>query len=275
MRYCARVTDALREWLEHAPVFLVGVVASAAASFGTGFGALPVLGIQRISLRMQDLLMSSAAGIMLAATAFSLVLPGLEEGTRLLGSELRGTAAVGGSLLVGASVLLLIHRYLPHEHLVKGRDTHADPHGLRRAWLFVIAITLHNFPEGLSVGVGFGGGNVANGLALTTAIFIQNLPEGFVVALALLGQGYGRWHAVGVACVTGFVETIGGIVGAAAVSVADVVLPFGLGFAGGAMLFVVSHEIIPETHRGGYEVQATYGLLLGFVVMLLLGAAFG
>lgn len=255
-------------------MLLVGVVASAAASLGTGMGALPVLAIQRIAARTQDLLMSTAAGIMLAATAFSLVVPGIEEGTRRFGTEVAGTAAVGLSMIAGAAIILFIHKHLPHEHLVKGRDTDADPHGLRRVWLFVIAITLHNFPEGLSVGVGFGGGNVGNGIALTTAIFIQNMPEGFVVALALLGQGYGRLHAVGIGCATGLVETVGGFVGAAAISLADAVLPFGLGFAAGAMLFVVSHEIIPETHRNGYEVLATFGVLAGFVAMLMLGAAF-
>lgn len=266
--------QSLSAWAQHAPVLLVGIAASAAASVGTGVGAVPVLGISKVSPRTQDLLMSTAAGIMLAATAYSLVTPGIEEGKALFGSTMLGTLVVGFSMIAGAAIILFVHKHLPHEHLVKGRDTEADARGLRRVWLFVIAITLHNFPEGLSVGVGFGGGNVSNGAALALAIFIQNMPEGFVVALALLGQGYTRLRAVAIACGTGLVETVGGIVGAAAISVADSVLPFGLGFAAGAMLFVVSHEIIPETHRNGYEVHATFGVLAGFVAMLMLGAAF-
>lgn len=263
----------LRDWITQSPVIVVGVIASLAASLGTGLGAVPVLAIRSISARAQDLLMSTAAGIMLAATAFSLVIPGLEEAARLFGGDLVPALVIALSILAGAGLVLLIHRFLPHEHLVKGKDTLADPHGLRRVWLFVIAITLHNLPEGLSVGVGFGGGNVNNGLALTTAIFVQNVPEGFVVALALLGQGYSRLSAVGIGCATGLVETFGGLIGATAISIADSVLPFGLGFAAGAMLFVVSHEIIPETHRGGYEIEATFGLLGGFVFMIVLGAA--
>lgn len=165
------------------------------------------------------------------------MLPGIEEGTRRFGSELAGTAVVGFSMVAGAGIILLVHATLPHEHMVKGRDTGADARGLRQVWLFVIAITLHNFPEGLSVGVGFGGGNVSNGMALTTAIFIQNMPEGFVVALALVGQGYGRARAVAISCGTGLVETVGGVFGAITISLASAIVPFGLGFAAGAMLF--------------------------------------
>lgn len=268
--------EALRSWIETAPILLVGVLASLAASFGTGLGALPVVAIQRVSVRAQDLLMSVAAGVMLAATAYSLVEPGLEEAARQTGSGFGGAAVISLAVLAGAAVILFIHRHAPHEHFIKGFDNPGvDPTRLREVWLFVIAITLHNFPEGLSVGVGFGGGRVENGMALTSAIFLQNLPEGFVVALALLGQGYTRSRAVLIACGTGLVETVGGLVGATAVSLADALLPWGLGFAGGAMLFVISHEIIPETHRNGHEADATFGLIAGFVGMLLLEAALG
>lgn len=265
----------IRQWVETAPLLLVGVVASLAASLGTGLGALPVFAIRQVSTRSQDVLMSVAAGIMLAATAYSLVQPALHE-AEIAGAGAVGAAArVGLSMLLGATVILLIHHHAPHEHFIKGPDTRAvDAHRLRQVWLFVIAITLHNFPEGLSVGVGFGGERASNGLLLTAAIFIQNMPEGFVVALALLGQGYTRGRAVLIACATGLVETFGGLVGATVVTLASAVLPWGLGFAAGAMLFVVSHEIIPETHRGGYESHATFGLIAGFAGMLLLTAAF-
>ncbi|MFN7132183.1 MAG: ZIP family metal transporter [Myxococcales bacterium] len=266
--------EQLKTWIEGAPVFLVGTLASAAASLGTSVGALPLFSFTRVSPRVQDLLMSTAAGIMLAASAYSLVQPGIDEATRQFGTPVRGAAVVAVSVLLGAAAILLIHRHAPHEHFIKGPDNPAvDLHRLRRVWLFVIAITLHNFPEGLAVGVGFGGGRVDNGLALTTAIFVQNLPEGFVVALALLGQGYTRLASVAIAAGTGLVETVGGVLGAAAVSLAGEVLPWALGFAGGAMLFVISHEIIPETHREGETAYATFGLVSGFVGMLLLEAA--
>src|SRR5690606_31309329 len=246
-----------------------------AASLGTSVGALPVFAIRRVSALAQDILMSVAAGIMLAATAFSLVEPGQVEATRQTGSALGGAAVISASLMVGALGVLFIHRHAPHEHFIKPSDSPAvDATRLRQVWLFVIAITLHNFPEGLSVGVGFGRGQGDNGLALPTAISLQNLPEGFVVALALVAHGYSASRAFAIACATGFVESFGGLVGAVAISLASAVLPWGLGFAGGAMLFVISHEIIPETHRNGYEAHATIGLIGGFAGMLLLAAAF-
>lgn len=267
--------DELQNWIVEAPLLLVGILASLAASLGTSVGALPVFGIRRVSALAQDLLMSIAAGVMLAASAYSLVEPGLAEATRQTGGPLTGAGVIGVSLMIGAAAILFIHRHAPHEHFIKPSDNPAiDATRLRQVWLFVIAITLHNFPEGLSVGVGFGGGQVENGLALTTAIFIQNLPEGFVVALALVSQGYTRRRAFAIACATGFVETFGGLVGALAISLASAILPWALGFAGGAMLFVISHEIIPETHRKGYEAHATLGLIGGFAGMLLLTAAF-
>lgn len=264
----------LQESLARLPLFALGVGASVAASIGTGVGALPVFAFTRVSQRVQDVLQSIAAGLMLAATVISLVLPGIEAGTRRLGSPEAGALLVAASLFVGAAVLLLVHRHAPHEHFLLG---HQGPEGraLRRTWLFVIAITLHNFPEGLAVGVGFGDGDVTNGLAVTSAIFLQNLPEGFLVALGLLAAGYRRRFSVFVSFATGVVETAGGIVGAAAVSLAAAALPGAMGFAAGAMLFVISHEIIPETHRNGFETEATFGVLGGFALAVILNAALG
>lgn len=267
--------EALRLWMDSASPLVVGALASFAASLGTSVGALPVFGIPRASARTQDILMSIAAGIMLAATVYSLVEPALVESQAQGAGAVSAALQVGLSVLLGAVVILFIHHHAPHEHFIKPRDTDADPTRIRQVWLFVIAITLHNFPEGMAVGVGFGGEGVDNGLVLTAAIFAQNLPEGFVVALALVGLGYSRSSAVGIACLTGVVETVGGLFGATVVSIAAVVLPWGLGFAGGAMLFVISHEIIPETHRHGHESHATFGLIAGFVGMLVLNAALG
>ena len=254
------------------PVFQVGVVASLAASVGTGVGALPVLAVGKVSQRVQDVLQAMGAGLMLAATVLSLVVPGVEAGTHQYGSPVTGALAITVAVFAGALAVLWVHRSVPHEHFLAGREGPASTR-LRRTWLFVIAITLHNFPEGMAVGVGFGGGDVANGLAITSAIFVQNVPEGFVVALGLLAAGYGRGFAVATSLATGFVETAGGIVGAAAVSVAVATLPWAMGFAAGAMLFVVSHEIVPETHRNGFETEATFGLIGGFAAMVLIDAA--
>jgi len=258
--------------LEGLPVFTLGLGASAAASLGTGVGALPVLAFRRVSQRAQDVLQSVAAGIMLAATVMSLVAPGVEAGAVLLGSRTSGALAVALAVLAGAAAVHWVHRHAPHEHFLAGRAGPLDSR-LRRTWLFVIAITLHNLPEGMAVGVGFGGGDVGNGLALAGAIFAQNLPEGFVVALGLLAAGYRRRFAIATACLTGLVETAGGLVGAAAVAAASAVLPWAMGFAAGAMLFVVSHEIVPETHRNGFETEATFGLVGGFMAMVVLDAA--
>ena len=163
---------------------------------------------------------------------------------------------------------------LPHEHFVIGPDG-ADPGALPRIWLFVIAITIHNFPEGMAVGIGFGGGNITNGISLATGIGLQNAPEGLAVALALRGQGYTKLRAFMIALMTGMVEPVGGLLGVALVHVSVYVLPLGLTFAAGAMLYIISHEIIPETHRHGQQNRATTGLVTGLILMMLLDVILG
>jgi Predicted divalent heavy-metal cations transporter len=264
----------LELWLAAMPLPLAGAVASLAAGLAAGVGALPVLVIDRTSFRLQDILMGTAAGIMLGATCFSLVLPGLDAAGAQAGKGLGAVALIGVAIILGAVGLWAIHRIVPHEHMFKGRDDVTGTR-LRRIWLFVLAITLHNVPEGLAVGVGVASGNVADGLALTIGIFLQNLPEGFVVALAVLPLGYSRLAAVGIALATGGVETVGGLIGAGAVTLSQAFLPWAMAGAAGAMLFVVSHEVIPETHRNGYETPATFGLVVGFVIMMALDVGLG
>jgi len=247
-------------------IFLIGFLASLTAGAATGLGAVPLLLLRTISTRLQNGLLGFAAGVMLAASFFSLILPALETGA--------GPTVVGLGILLGAAALWALDTLVPHEHFIKGRQ---GPHSesVRRIWLFVIAITLHNIPEGLAVGVGFGGGNVATGLPLAIGIGLQNMPEGMAVAVALYGVGYARHKAVGIALLTGLVEPLGSLLGLAAVTLAQPVLPWGLAFAAGAMIFVVSNEIIPETHRGGLEKVASLGLMLGFVIMLYLDVSLG
>ena len=181
---------------------------------------------------------------------------------------------IGAAILLGAAALLCLERWLPHEHFIKGVEGQAS-RTLRRTWLFVFAIALHNLPEGLAIGVAHAGGDPLRANALATGIAIQDVPEGLVVAMALLAAGYRRALAVGLGMASGLVEPLGSVLGAAVVSASVSLLPWGLGFAAGAMLFVISHEIIPESHRKGHEAWATGGLMVGFVVMMLLDTALG
>jgi ZIP family zinc transporter len=249
-----------------------GALASLIAGLAAGVGALPVLVVGHLPRRTHDILLGFAAGVMLAAAAFSLLLPGLEVAAERWQSPVLGATLVALGFLGGTVGLYGLHHAVPHEHFVKGRDVEVGRE-YRRIFLLVLAITLHNFPEGLAVGVAFGGGEVTDGLAVTAGIFLQNLPEGLIVAVALLGLGYGRWRAIGVALGTGAVETLGGLVGAGAIAVAGAVLPFGLAAAAGAMVFVVAHEVIPEAHQQGNDTPATFGLVIGFAVMMILDVA--
>lgn len=259
------------------PAVRQALVGGLVAALATALGTVPILFSQRLSQRTQDTLFGFGAGVMLAASAFSLIIPGLAA-ARDLGQGAWGAGAiVGSAILLGALALLLLDKVLPHEHFilgVKGVDAQRA-RTLRRAWLFVFAIALHNIPEGLAIGVGFAGGDALRGGALATGIAIQDVPEGLVVAVALLAAGYSRALAVGMGMASGLVEPVGAVLGAAVVSQSAAMLPWGLGFAAGAMLFVISHEIIPESHRKGHEAFATGGLMLGFVLMMLLDTALG
>lgn len=252
----------------------MGFVASLLAGLLTGAGALGVFLVRRLSPRLEDGLLSFAAGIMLAASFFSLLLPAIEYGELMYGGRTPAVLLAIFGLLSGAAALFLMNRYLPHEHFFAGHEG-PDTEALGRIWLFVIAITLHNFPEGMAVGVGFAGGDVANGVSLATGIGIQNIPEGLAVAVSLVAVGYSRGQAFGVGFLTGLAEPLGGLFGSFAVSVAGPLMPWTLAFAAGAMLYVISDEIIPETHRRDFENLATFSLLIGFAFMMYLDATLG
>ncbi len=249
--------------------FLAGLLASLLAGLATGVGALPIFLLRGVGVRVQDMMLGFGAGVMLAAAFFSLLNPALAEGTARFGGAPLAAVVVIAGFLSGGLVFYGADRWLPHEHFIIGPEG-ADPHKLRRIWLFVIAITIHNFPEGLSVGVGFGSGNSGSGLALAIGIGLQNMPEGLVVALALVAEGYRRGQAFLVALLTGLVEPVGGLLGAGVVTVAGMLLPWMLALAAGAMIYVISDEIIPETHRKGFQKEATGGVMVGFVVMMFL-----
>ena len=252
-------------------VVVIGFFASILAGLATGLGALPVLFFKNISNNLFSSLLGAAAGVMLAATAFSLLVPGIHFGNLLWPGY--GIYVVSAGMLSGAFFLHYADNQLPHPHLDAVVDPHVD--SFRKIWLFVIAITIHNFPEGMSVGVSFGSGEMKNGLVLAIAIAMQNIPEGLAVALPLVSLGYNRWRAIGIATATGLVEPIGGLLGITMVTLFQSVLPIAMGFAAGAMLFVISEEIIPETHAKGRSRYATYSLMVGFIIMMIVDNALG
>lgn len=244
------------------------------AALATALGTVPVLLSQQFSQRTYDTLLGFGAGVMLAASSFSLVIPALAA-ARAQGAGPWGAGSiVGMGILLGAALLLAIDRAVPHEHFVKGVEG-PQAKALKRVWLFVMAISLHNLPEGLAIGVAFAGSDRVGAMALATGISIQDVPEGMVVALALRSVGYGRRLSVGLGVLSGLVEPVAAVLGVLVISLSVSLLPWGLAIAAGAMLFVISHEIIPESHRQGHEAWATAGLMLGFVIMMLLDTALG
>jgi ZIP family zinc transporter len=246
-----------------AEIIWLGIAASSIAGLATGVGAVPVLFTKNVSDRLLDVMLGFSAGIMLAATFFSLIIPAIDLSSVWI-------AVLG--IITGAITLHIVDRFIPHFHPLLGAEGPSS--SLSKVWLFALAITIHNFPEGLAVGVSFGTGDVAAGFVVATAIGLQNMPEGLAVALPLLREGYSRSRSLWYGTLTGLVEPVGGLLGVALVSVFHPILPWALAFAAGAMLFVVSDEIIPESHRKGFEREATFGLMAGFVIMMILDTLF-
>lgn len=245
-----------------------------AGFLATTFGALPALVLRGIQQRTEDVMLGFAAGMMLAAAAFSLILPGLSAGEALTGSGIGGAALVVTGMALGVMLMLGLDEFTPHEHDKTGP---CGPGHERcgKVWLFVFAVALHNLPEGMAVGVGFSQGDVSVGLPLATAIAIQDMPEGLAVALTLRAVGTSPLIAVLIAAAGGLLEPLGALVGVGLGGGSLMAYPIGLGLAAGAMLFVVSHEVIPETHRSGHQTVATIGLMVGFALMMVLDTTLG
>ncbi len=241
-------------------VFLTAIGVGGATVFGAIIGFI----FKKISHKFTDVVLSFAAGVMLAAAVLGLILPSLEYGGKygLL------TTIVG--IFVGAVALNLIDKLVPHLHKLVGADGEQHKNtNLNKVLLFVTAIAIHNFPEGLAAGVGFGSGDTSQALIIAGSIALQNIPEGMVIIAPMLSAGVSAKRTFISALITGFVEVVGTMIGYFAVSFSNAILPFGLAFAGGTMLYVISDEIIPETHSHGSERGATYALLVGFCVMLV------
>lgn len=260
------------EYLSQFNIIKLGILCSLAAGLATGIGSIPIFFTKKVSRKLMDALLGMAAGVMLAATSFSLIVPAIEKG----GGGIRGASTAVIGILLGGVFLDFVDKFFPNTNLLSNamngnNNNNGMSSSMRKVWLFIIAITVHNFPEGLAVGVGFGDGDIANGLSLAIGIGLQNLPEGLAVALPLLRENYGAGKAFLAALATGLVEPIGGLLGVTLVQVSRPLLPYALAFAAGAMLFVISHEIIPETQtHEGHSKLATHALLVGFVVMMFL-----
>ena len=230
-------------------------------------GALMGFGFKRIPHRFNDIILSFAAGVMLAAAVIGLILPALEH------ADSAGAPIVALGVLAGALCLNLLDRFIPHLHNLAGidREKHGGSTGhVDKILLFVCAIAIHNLPEGIAAGVSFGTGNPSDAFSVAAGIALQNIPEGMVIIAPMLAAGISARRTFLIAISTGLIEVVGTLFGYLAITVATAILPFALAFAGGTMLYVISDEMIPETHSHGYERAATYALLIGFCVMLVM-----
>ena len=238
-----------------------------------GVGGATVIGavigfiFKKISHKFNDVVLGFASGIMLSAAVIGLVLPSVEMGSK------NGILVTILGIFAGAVCLSFIDRIIPHIHSFAKSDCEKHPEScerLNKVLLFVLAIGIHNLPEGIAAGVGFGTGNTAEAFTIAAGIALQNIPEGMVIIAPMLSAGVGKGRTFFLALMTGLVEVLGTVLGYYAVSLSTAVLPFALAFAGGTMLYVISDEMIPETHAHGNEKGATYALLIGFCLMLLM-----
>lgn len=244
-------------------------------AFGVGgatvLGALIGFLFGKIPHKWNDGILGFAAGIMLAAAVFGLILPSMEA----VGAGGIWICALG--IISGALFLNFADRFTPHLHNITGmdRETHKNNQALDKVMLFVMAIAIHNLPEGLAAGVGFGSGDTGNAIAVALGIALQNIPEGMVIISPLVMSGVSKKRTLLIASFTGLIEVAGTFIGYFAAAISSAILPFMLAFAGGTMLYVISDEMIPETHSHGYERMATYAILVGFIVMMVMDVCIG
>lgn len=250
----------------------IAILGSLGAGLATALGALPIYFKKEYSKETLDIGLGFSAGIMLVAAFVSLILPGIKYAEITYQSKWALVPVLVG-LVIGYLFIILIHNRLPHEHFNKSTDTSA-PHNLSRISLIIIAIALHNIPEGLAVGVGFASGQTSAGVAIALAIGIQNIPEGLIVAFGLLREGSSKNRAFMMALLSGLVEPLAALLGYLGTAVSESALPVALAFAGGAMLFVICQEIFPELFRQGHEKNATIGVISGVIVMLIINFYF-
>jgi ZIP family zinc transporter len=268
---CFLVLGSLIEQLLSAnPKMHAALLGGSTAAAATALGTLPVLFSQNFSKRTYDGFLGFGAGVMLGATAFSLVIPALAAARSSGAGPWEASLLAGVGIMLGAGAILLMSRATaPAEVLID------DAHGssLRRAWLFVTAVALHNMPEGLAIGVAYAGIDIEKAHSLMTGVSIQDVPEGLVVALALRTVGYSRLTSVGLGIASGLIEPVAAAFGVALIGIAGGMLPVALAAAGGAMLFVIVNDVIPEMRENGNGTSATIALIFGFILMTVLDTA--
>lgn len=259
---------------EHTPNGRYALYGGLLGFAATAVGALPALLLRSIPHKLEDSMLGFAAGMMLAAASFSLILPGIDAGVDITDSRFLGAMLVVFGMVMGVVLMLGLDEFTPHHHNATGTFG-VGAERYNKAWLFVFAIALHNLPEGMAIGVSFAQGDMSVGLPLTTAIALQDIPEGLAVALTLRAVGFKALTAVLIAILSGLPELAGALLGVGLAGGFILAYPIGLGLAAGAMIFVVSHEVIPETHRNGHQTLATLGLMLGFALMMVLDTTLG
>lgn len=260
----------IEQFMNANPKMLAALLGGSAAAAATALGTLPVLFAQNFSRRTYDSFLGFGAGVMLGATAFSLVIPALNAASSAGAGSWEASLMVGAGILAGAGAILLMSRAVHTDGIL---STDPDQVSLRRAWLFVWAVALHNLPEGLAIGVAFAGIDLEKATSLATGVSIQDVPEGLVVALALHSVGYSRLAAVGMGIVSGLIEPIAAVFGVALIGIAAGLLPYALAASAGAMLLVIVNDVIPESRQSGNGTQASIALVIGFIVMTVLDTA--
>ena len=242
---------------------------------GLGVGSATVLGaviglfLKKIPHKFNDIILSFAAGVMLAAAVVGLILPSIDE------NNVHSIWITALGVICGAFFLNIINKFTPHMHTIVGLDKSNHTKETNAMLLFILAIAIHNFPEGIAAGVSFGSDNINNAISVSVGIALQNIPEGMIVIVPMISAGIKPMRAFLIAAFTGVIEVVGTMVGYFAVSISAMILPFALAFAGGTMLYIISDEMIPETHSHGYEHSATYSLLIGFIIMLIINNYIG
>ena len=259
-------------------VLLTALGVGGATVFGAAIGFI----FKKASHRFSDIVLAFAAGVMLAAAVLGLIMPSVDYGFAMFApapeesaspvvAKLLALLMTIAGIFVGALCLNLVDRLVPHLHKMADVDQESHPNNRNagKVLLFVMAIAIHNLPEGIAAGVGFGSGNTAEALLIAGGIALQNIPEGMVIIGPMLAAGIKPGKTFAIALGTGLVEVVGTLIGYFAVTVSAAIRPFALAFAGGTMLYIISDEMIPETHAHGCERGATYALLVGFCVMLI------
>jgi ZIP family zinc transporter len=270
----ALLAGLLEQLVRATPNLRGALVGGSIAAAATALGTVPVLLAQGFSKRTYDCFLGFGAGVMLGATSFSLVIPALAAAESAGAGNWGASLSVGAGIMAGAGLLLLLERNIRIDAILEEHDARTA-HSMRRAWLFVWAVALHNLPEGLAIGVAYAGIDLDKANSLATGVSIQDVPEGLVVALALRTVGYGRVLSAALGMASGLIEPVAAVAGAALIGVSAGLLPFALAAAAGAMLFVIVNDVVPESHQNGNGTWASVALVFGFVLMTVLDTALG